>query len=222
MERYLVPSEGPNTKSIDIAIKAAVKKAREIDCEHVHIITSVKKGLETNVVGKYLGRDVAMALSKGDGVPIKGLGISLVHDSVSTACRNSSALIGVALHVSIKNIEKLENVGFVYLVYVPWLNDEGIHWAQKWDVQAHGSIIQGAEVELTADVIAELQGLTKAINLSTGLAHPSDKERAVTLFKKLKSKKVTWVPEEVDKWAVRNGWSVRDATELTDLSRKYL
>lgn len=117
---------------------------------------------------------------------------------------------------------KLDDLHFDCLIFVPWHEAEGVEWAQKWDAETHGGETAGADVNLPTLVLETLKSLTTCVNLSTGLGHPSDKEHAKRKFSRLHVAGVTWVPDEVEKWAVRNGWRVADAHELATLSARYL
>jgi hypothetical protein len=61
-----------------------------------------------------------------------------------------------------------------------------------------------------------------AVNLSTGLSHPSDKAAAVQAFRLLRDASERFDASEVQAWAVRNGWRPRHARELAELSQAIL
>jgi hypothetical protein len=69
-------------------------------------------------------------------------------------------------------------------------------------------------------VVEALKSLTHAVNLTTGLGHPSDKLAAIQMFKALKKVRENFVPDEVRAWAVRNGWRADHARALGDLAQK--
>ena len=65
-----------------------------------------------------------------------------------------------------------------------------------------------------------LRSLTNSVNLSTGLAHPSDWDHAVQMFRALRQRRHKIDGDEIERWAVANGWSYRHASELAQLPRE--
>lgn len=213
---------GPSTENIPTAIAIAIRECKTLGCDTVALITPVKDNLDNIVLGDFLGRDVAKRLMKGDTVALGNYGISLTHESVATMQKKRQARVGLAFYVSKDSIQKLDALDFECLIFVPWLDKEGVAWAQKWNAETHGGQTEGADVDLPATVTDALKSLTACVNLSTGLGHPSDKDHAKRTFAKLRSSRVTWNPDEIEKWAVRNGWRTDDAQKLAELSRKYI
>lgn len=67
-----------------------------------------------------------------------------------------------------------------------------------------------------------LQSLTKRVNLSTGLGHPSDRSSAISMFKLLKRAGYSWEPDAVKIWAIQNGWKADHAADLADKAQGVL
>jgi hypothetical protein len=63
-----------------------------------------------------------------------------------------------------------------------------------------------------------LDSLTRLVNLSTGLGHPSDKAAAVGLFRILNGGGERYDPAEVAAWAANNGWGLAGARELGEVA----
>lgn len=108
------------------------------------------------------------------------------------------------------------------LCAVPWVADEITSW-----VKATGALnlLDPTKPPPSASigdpvVLEAMQWLTGVVNLSTGLAHPNDKSRAVGAFRLLKKGRHAWVPEEIHAWALANGWKSRHAEQLRDLAER--
>lgn len=223
MKRIHIPNIGPNTANIPLAIAMAIRESKALGSDSITLITPVKDDLDSIVLGDFLGRDAAKRLMKGGTVALGDYGVSLTHESVATMQKMRRASIGLAFYVSTDSISVLDQLDFECLIFVPWLDKEGVQWAQKWNADTHGASTAGAEVNLPEDVIAALKNLTTCVNLSTGLGHSSDKEKenAERTFSKLRLGGIKWNPAEIKKWAVRNGWRADDAQELATLSGRY-
>lgn len=212
---------GPDTTMIPTAIAVGVRECKLASATELTLITPVKNNLDAIVIGEFLGRDVAKRLMKGDRIPIEDQGVSLSHHSVSTVQKARKPSVGLAFHVSNDQIKKLDDLRFDTLIFVPWLDKEGVEWAQKWDAETHGGSTADSSVSLPKEVEESMKSLTTCVNLSTGLGHPSDKDHAKRRFTELRSEGITWDPSELEKWAVRNGWKAADAEELSKLSARY-
>lgn len=221
MKRIHIPNMGPNRDTIPTAIAIGVKEAKAIGADQVMLITPAKNNLDTIVVGEFLGTDVSKRLMKGQNVAVGNHGVTLSHESVSTAAKKSAPAVGLAFYVSNEQIMKLDDMRFQILIFVPWLDEDGIQWARKWNAETYGSKTEGSKINLPAEVETSLKGLTASVNLSTGLSHPSDKEHAKRKFSELRSSGIAWEPKEIERWAARNGWRVADAAELSKLSARY-
>lgn len=221
MKRVHIPNIGPNAENIPVAVAVAIREAKAIGSDTITLITPVKDNLDSIVLGDFLGRDIAKRLMKGGSVALGDYGVNLTHESTATMQKKRRARIGLAFYVSQDAILQLDQLEFDCLIFVPWLDKEGVEWAQKWNAETPGASTAGAEVDLPDGVVMALKSLTACVNLSTGLRHPSDKEHAKRTFSKLRSGGIKWDPTEIEKWAARNGWRADDAQELATLSGRY-
>lgn len=220
MKRIHIPNMGPDTSNIPTAIAVGLRECKLADTTELTLITPAKDNLDSIVVGEFLGKDVSKRLMKGEKIKIGDHGVSLIHHSVATIQKTRTPSVALAFYVSKNSILKLDDIPFDTLIFVPWLDKEGVEWAQKWDAKTHGGSVDSS-ISLPPEVIESLKGLTICVNLSTGLGHPSDKDHAKRKFSDLRSAGVKWDPSEIEKWAVRNGWKAADAEELSKLSSRY-
>ncbi|CAN5423688.1 hypothetical protein BH10ACT3_BH10ACT3_02840 [soil metagenome] len=122
-------------------------------------------------------------------------------------------------------LERVDGAGGVKaLLVLPWLQDE-INWwlAARGAVDILGKV-QVAAVPTISDpaVLDAMTALTMAVNLSSGLTHPSDKRNAVTTFRRLRKAGHVWSTEEIQTWASANGWDADDARVLAEMGAKIL
>ena len=65
-----------------------------------------------------------------------------------------------------------------------------------------------------------LKSINSSVNVSTGLTAPNDKNRAKELFKYLHKDGEILLANEIESWAVMNGWQKDDANELGSLAQQ--
>lgn len=65
-----------------------------------------------------------------------------------------------------------------------------------------------------------MRTLTDSVNLSTGISHPSDWDHAVISLRALRKRGHTLDGDEIESWAIANGWSYDDAADLGKLVRE--
>ncbi|MGU7773743.1 DUF1889 family protein [Burkholderia sp. MR1-5-21] len=72
-----------------------------------------------------------------------------------------------------------------------------------------------------SSVIAEaVKTLSSTVNVSTGLAHPNDLNKAKELFKILHEKGEILLKSDVESAALSHGWNVSSADELGSLAQQ--
>jgi hypothetical protein len=199
MKRIHIPNMGPNTSSIPTAISIGVRECKQAGTSELVLITPVKDNLDSIVVGEFLGRDVSKRLMKGDKIKVGDHGVSLTHHSVASVQKTRTPSVGLAFYISKEAIQKLDDLRFDTLIFVPWLDKDGVDWAQKWDAETHGGSSVDSSISLPPEVAESLKSLTACVNLSTGLGHPSDKEHAKRKFSDLRSAGIKWDPNEIEK-----------------------
>lgn len=72
-----------------------------------------------------------------------------------------------------------------------------------------------------SNVVAEaVKTLSGVVNISTGLAHPNDMNKAKELFKILHEKGEILLKSDVESAALSHGWSTSSADELGSLAQQ--
>lgn len=110
------------------------------------------------------------------------------------------------------------------LVIVPCGMDADIEkWKKTWNPQIPGQQQTTPEELIDNYVIEEaLKTLTNTVNLSTGLSHPRDKDKAVELFHILIENNELYDPDSIRAWALRNGWMPSGADQLKNVAQAIL
>lgn len=128
----------------------------------------------------------------------------------------------IALWPSEKTLQQLDDVSTIEALGVlTW----GLKDVSAWAAGVGAIDLLGqasAETPTIRDpiVLGALRSLTNSINLSTGLAHPSDWDHAVQVFRTLRKRGHTIDGDEVETWALANGWSYRHASDVGQLARE--
>jgi hypothetical protein len=116
-----------------------------------------------------------------------------------------------------KDLERLDKAtGLRALAVIPWIEEEINTWRQ-----ARGAVdLLGVQpvpaVPTIADPVVEaaMRSVTRMVNLSTGLTHPSDRSAAIWALKVLKRNGHRLDPEELRVWAMANGWRADTSRQL--------
>lgn len=172
-----------------------------------------------------LGRAVARALRNDETVGLPGGGrLRLLTKRTSRRARiDEDIVLVVYAHKDLLDIVD-DEAGLSTIVAVPWAMDEIGYWIETWDpsiVGEDGEAAADEETLLVDNPVVEraLSSLTSLVNLSTGLSHPSDRNRAVALFEALLEHGEDYDPDAVRAWALRNGWNTDGGDELRDVAR---
>lgn len=120
-------------------------------------------------------------------------------------------------------LERLERERPSALCVIPWREDEISRWRAAYAPTEMRSGASGAAAAISNPVVEQaLESLTRRVNLSSGLGHPSDKAAAVGVFRILRSGGEVYDAGEVDAWAANQGWGLGGARELAEIARGVL
>lgn len=110
------------------------------------------------------------------------------------------------------------------VLFVPWRREEGRGWAHMWSARELGSSAEPSTRRFSNPTVrAALESLTHRVNLSTGLAHSSDKAAAVQMFRLLHDGGEQFDPEEIRSWLISElGWEPRHANEVREVASGVL
>mgnify|MGYP003601120368 FL=1 len=222
LQRFLIENHGPNVDAFKMALAEAIKFSRSNGIGQITLVVPAKGGFPDTIIGEFFGDRISKLLCKG-GVVDLGHGISMNLEIPRNLSSHKNFGTLLATYLSEEDMSIIDALRTVQaVVYLPWHEEEGKKWLACWSPVIWGNsswIIK--PLTFTQDIEEALSRLTKVINLSTGLAHPSDKEFAKRMFLKLKNEGHQVEPEDVKFWAIKNGWQVRHAKELEKLATKY-
>ncbi|MCG2629431.1 MULTISPECIES: hypothetical protein [Bradyrhizobium] len=216
--RYVV-ERSPD--QVRLAFKSVLEICKERNISSVTLVVPQKGGFDRTIVAEFLGPNVVKALVKGQPVLV-AQGVQMKLESAQTSRGSWSDGLLIGGHISDKDMNKLDDaIGAQAIVYLPWNDTDGKNWRATWGAQIVGATTAPAPtVSLPEPVEEALQSLTQAVNLGTGLNHPSDKKHAERTIAQLRQEGHSFDPVEVRRWAQRNGWSSSAAADLEKVARK--
>jgi hypothetical protein len=216
--RYVV-ERSPD--QVRLAFKTVLEICKAKNIASVTLVVPQKGGFDRTIVAEFLGTKAVKALVKGQAVLIDQ-GVQMKLESAQTFRGSSSEGLLIGAHISDKDMNKLDDsIGAQAIVYLPWNDMEEKEWQATWGAQIIGTTAGAAPVSsLSSPVEEALQRLTQAINLSTGLNHPSDKKHAERTIARLRQEGHSFDPGEIRRWAQRNGWTSGAAADLEAVARK--
>ncbi|MDQ7831375.1 MAG: hypothetical protein RDU30_06570 [Desulfovibrionaceae bacterium] len=107
------------------------------------------------------------------------------------------------------------------VLYIPWQGQEHADWSATWNATRLGDDeSQSSEQKepLSGIVLSALESLTKLVNLSTGITHPSDREQAVRSLETLFHKQAQCDPETIRRQLIRLDWKPSDAAKVKEIA----
>ena len=108
---------------------------------------------------------------------------------------------------------------------LPLSVDEDVKsWIDTWQAQILGTPTGDASPPPFYDRVVEnaLKALTRRVNLSTGIGHPSDEQAAIGTFKLLHNEGYTLDSKAIRAWLIRHNWSSEDAEAVCALVQKIV
>ncbi|MDO5070500.1 MAG: hypothetical protein Q4D78_09995 [Neisseria zoodegmatis] len=221
-KRFLFKNEGFDEQAIISAIKHAINLSGQ-NCK-IHIVYPQKSNFEFSDIGgiidKIFGAGSAKKLCKGESIECMDF---ILPSKINSY--NSSGVV-LALYCTSDDMNLIDsNTSADSIIFVSWLLKEANIWESTW--YNNGLVVMNGEASqqiesLPKEVIQKLELLTRIINLSTGLTHPSDQKHAERIFKELKEDGYKADEQLITSWAIANGWNARHLNDLKKLTKKYL
>lgn len=220
--RFLFKSVGADDSAFIEALQLAHQISKQNNAP-IHLVFPIKNTFKYSNIAKILDqRDSKFSAKLLKGEAVANMDLLL---PTNIDFHNSKGII-LAVYCTTRDMNLIDsNSSADSIIFVSWLEDDADVWENTWCNKGlqimHGNPSQ-VIASLPAEVVQELERLTSIINLSTGLAHPSDKEHADRIFKSLKSKGYKVNEQLVTNWAIANGWNARHLDDLVKLAKKYL
>ena len=217
--RQIVNCVGVDDDALSHAIAWLTDAAKKLGKTAI-IVTHSKDSAEN--LKRVLGDQVTRVLVSGQSARINGVAVSLATMTrpLPVSLRNHVVL---AIWLDDQALTKLDDAAPAAICFVPWAEGDGSLWKTTWrptDLRT-GSPVPAASPG--NPVVEEaLRSLTLTVNLSTGLNHPSDREKAIEMFRLLKNAGEAFDPVAVRAWAANNRWSSTGADELAEVAAGVL
>lgn len=214
MQRYLIESHGPNKANAAFMFQEAFRICQRERMSRITLAVSNKTTFPSTPIGELLG-DGARKICQGMTLHLQeNLSLDLV--CVNKGENFYAYEMVVAVYLSLDDLYKLDSdMSAKAIVFLPWLEDEGKQWlATRRPTILGVNTWQVLPTAFPQDVDNALSTLTQGINLSTGLAHPSDRNTVRNILKKVKDLGYVLSPNDAKNWAVQKGWPYVAVKEL--------
>ena len=223
-KRFVVPPGLTNERQISEALQLIVyineQNGKPSD---VVLFIPTKSQLDGTIIDATLGERVCKALKKGERLPLSG-GSFLTCETKRTFKNYVSTEVVLCVFPDKDMLKTLDSVrNLKVAVVVPWHMEEISEWIRAWNPVILGKDHGEAERLIKNPVVEEaMEMLTRYINTSTGLTHPSDKGRAIELLKILRDYGELYDPAPLRAWALRHGWTPEGAKDLEKYAQAVL
>ena len=216
-ERFFVSGEAGDDDVVREGFRWLAEYARENG--HARAALVVPGVKNAGYLDRIIGRPAAKRLQKERRLAVASITIEMYTESKPPYAFDGPIL---AVWTRDKSLDKLDTTGAAAICAAPSNPDNIADWKANWNpVDVHTGHPAGDEIAVSNPVVAKgLEYLTSGVNVSSGLADPSDRSSAIHLFRLLLAGGESYEPAEIRVWAVRHGWDPRDARELADLAEK--
>jgi hypothetical protein len=167
---------------------------------------------------KFVGR-----LKKDGRAIISGTEVILVTKRKPIHDGNDTPL--VAFYPATRFLDQLVSIPNVSEILVVPHSLEALEpWIKMWNATELGASPQPRQMPLSNLVVRQaLKNLTRVVNVSTGIAHPRDKETTIQILEILRDGGEMFTPEEVKAYLVIEcDWKAKYAQEVAEIAQKVL
>jgi hypothetical protein len=217
-ESRYISSTGPNDEAIVRGVQWLVAEAGNAGNIGV-IAVSVKANLENIANWSQLGSLFTQLRANGT-VSVRGVTLKLVTRKDGQLHRFNGPILVIYGGQDLLDI--VDGItGNASVLYIPWGDRDCDQWIQTWRATELGEPVapDGQQSEPTSGAaFVALESLTRDVNLSSGIAHPSDRESAIRTLETLYHKHAPVAPEIICQQLIRLGWKPDDANEVKQLA----
>jgi len=218
-EVFFVNSQGPDYNSALKAFQWLLTRPEK----NAFLAVPVYGNLNGMISG-VLGDETIKSLKKTGRLRLENKQIVLVTERKFIYNGKNSPLL--AFYPTRSFLDKLDSIPNVSaMLVVPWNMKEVEPWIRTWNALELESpqVIKQEELIKNRVVVQALKSLTAAVNVSTGISHPRDREAAIQTFTILRDAGELFNPEDIKAWLIRNGgWKATYAQEVAELAQKVL
>lgn len=223
-KRFVVPHEltyeGQIRDALQLILHVNEQNGKPSD---VILYIPTKRQLGSTIVNAALGERVCRALKKGERISLPD-GSALTCATKRTFENFTRPEIILCVYPDDGMLKTLDSVRSLSVVVVaPWRMEEVSEWTRAWNPVILGKEHGEAERLIENPIVEEaMVMLTRNINCSTGLAHPSDKSGAIELLRILRDNGELYDAASLRAWVLRHGWTPEGAEDLEKYARAVL
>lgn len=223
-KKLYISSYGPVEEPIKIGFRWLLNAALREGKTQAYLAAPTMRILD-GVVADCLGNAFVKVLKRDKRISVSHEGARLALGLLTERIDPYSPYQGPAL-VMYPNARLLEKVDDHHevtdVLVVPWIMADIEEWIQIWHAQELGMEAEQPNEPAFSDPVVEaaLKSLTMRVNLSTGIAHPSDRDLAVWVFLRLNQARIRYNLVEIKGWLVRHGWRSKHANAVKEVAAK--
>lgn len=221
-DRLYIDTEGPGATELRPAFSWFLRQIANSADRRGLLAVPGKGNLTGTGIETVLGTTTVKNLSKNNRVRVQGLTIELMTERINPRFWSGPVLAVYAGDRLLDMVDSLETPSKI--LFVPWLRKEGQAWARMWSARELGSTDEPPARQFSNPTVrAALESLTDSVNLSTGLAHSSDRDAAIQMFRLLHDAGEQFDPEETRSWLISElDWEPRHANEVRNVANGVL
>lgn len=224
-QRFWIDATGPDLAAMRLAF-AWLDESTETGSDAFLALPT--KGNLDGIVSEAIGERAAKALRQGRTVSLPGGGqLSLVTERKQPPLYTNGPIL--AAYPTKKLLNDMDERRPPAMLVLPWLPKDVAAWRSAWNpvqLSVGGASAPQSAASTTspsAAVMDALERLTGTVNLSTGIAHPSDRRAAIETFRNLHVEGERFDPAEVRAWLVgHGGWAPRHADAVEEIAARVL
>lgn len=216
-----IDSEGPNEDAVELAF-AWLQHLGENNEEKQDALLAVntKKQLD-GVISSVIGDQAAKALEKKNPLKVGPVQVHLMTKRIDATGGGSGPIL--AIYPDKKLLDKIDSMHNVTdVLTVPWSRSEVDFWIDTWGATELGASSDNDSRSATisnAVVKEAVKTLDLLVNSSTGITHPSDRSKAIEVFKTLYEDGITFDSDEIRAYLVsEKGWNPADADDVKEVA----
>lgn len=213
-ESYIVEAVGPDDEAAKLGLQWLIQFALKRRSSAGLFVATLGQAAH---FARFLGRAGTEALRKRRYLDIHGVRVHLLTERGLPYEFEGPIL---CMWVDDKQLEPIEGLGAPALCAIPWQRTDLENWKLARTPTDLRTGVTSKGPTAPPLLAAVLRSLTTAVNVGTGLAHPSDKAAAIDLFQTLKSAGEPFTGQAVRALASQLGWQAEDARELGELADK--
>ncbi len=217
-QRFYVDTEGNDDEAYREAIQFACRLADD-DPKITRIILLIATKRNTGWFERLFGEGAVKQLF--NGAKFKNCRPIIKIESLQTFRADAvSSEIIITCGLDDKDVLKIDDCySAKAIIAIPWLRQFLQKWIQTWNpADIRGGQTPPSYPEPSCVVKKAMESLTSSINMSTGIHHPSDENRAKTFIRALHKYESNLDSNIVGAYLVRKlGWSANHAKDIEKL-----